>query len=294
MSDRLDEHDAHDEHDLPPLSPEDEARVSAALHEAAPMPPEVWIRLERALMDEAARREQGGDAAVAGARDGRPSARSRARTAGIFGLAAAVALVVGGTVIATIDRQQGGQGPGPVAADGSSAMVLASGTDYAPATLAEQVKRTVRQLRDSARQAAPVERSASGMPGMSAVPMTMASTDATTDSSMASSMGSSMPGPSTEVPREMPAGMPADMPFLHDTNDFQGCLHRFVQVSPDEEVAVLLVDIATMQGVVTAVIVIPAGEMPPSMAVDPAMEQVFVVTPGCAVQAHTEVDLDAA
>lgn len=277
MSDGLDEHDDHDAHDLPPLSPADEARVSAALGDAGPMPGAVWLRLERALMDESARREQGADAVGEGSRP-----RRRARTAGIFGLAAAVALVVGGTVIATVDRQQGGQGPAPVAAgEGSPTMVLASGTDYAPATLAEQVKRTVRQLRDAARQAAPDARSMSAMPGMSAMPVS-------------SPLASAMPDPSTEVPQEMPVGMPADMPFLRDTGEFQGCLHRFVQVAPEEDVAVLLVDIATMQGVVTAVIVIPAGEMPASMAVDPAMEQVFVVTPGCSVRAHAEVDLDAA
>lgn len=268
------EHDEHDDEQLPPLSPAAEAEVAAALHVQGGMPADVWLRLERAILDESAHREQGlGE-------DTGPRGRSRARTAGIFGLAAAVALVVGGTVIATVDRQQGGEGPAPVAAGApatGAAMVLASGTDYQPQTLAEQVKRTVADVRGRMRLAAGPDASMPGMspsemPGMS--PM----------SSLAA----------TQAPLAMPAGMPADMPFLEDTEHFQGCLHHLVPVPADDDVAVLLVDIATLRGTVTAIIVIPATEMPPSMGVDPALEQIFVVTPGCTMTEHAQVDLDAA
>lgn len=276
------EHDGHDAEDLL-LDPQREQEVSRLLA-GEPMPTDVWLRLERALLDESAHRETSPDAAAAAS-----APRRRLRTAGIFGLAAAVALVVGGTVVATIDLRGGGQGPAPVAAGQAGAagtptsMVVASGTDYAPQTLEEQVRQTFLSLQGKLKQG-PLA--------------TQEPQDRSADAGMAGAMADGMPRMSPDgmpmvMPETIPQGM-GDMPFLQDGERFQGCMHKIVQVSADDQVAVLLVDIATMQGVITAIVVIPASEMPQGMVDDPDMEQVFVVTPGCAVKAQAEVDLDAA
>lgn len=275
-------HDGSDQDDLPPLDPQQEQEVTRLLA-GEPMPSDVWLRLERALMEESAHRET--SQAASATPEGAP--RRRLRTASIFGLAAAVALVVGGTVVATIDLRGGGQGPAPVAAGtagGPASMVVASGTDYAPQTLEEQVRQTFLSLQGKLKQG-PLA--------------TQEPQDRSVDGSMGDRMGEGdMPAMSPDgmpmlMPETMPEGM-GDMPFLQDGERFQGCMHKIVQVSADDQVAVLLVDIATMQGVITAIVVIPASEMPQGMVDDPDMEQVFVVTPGCSVKAQAQVDLDAA
>lgn len=236
------------------VDPSDEAFVQSLLGQPAPMPSDVWLRLERALMEESAHREAGRDA---GSVQAPRQQRSRRRTGAMFGLAAAAVLVVGGTVVSTLDLRGGGQGPAPLAASASSGIVLASGTDYEPETLAQQVKRTFSSWKAKLKSAtnASVEPIPSGVQA---------------------AMG------------DMPHM--ADMPFMHDVDNFQGCMHKITQLQTPEDVAVLLVDLATMQGMVTAVVVVPAEAMP---GADPAMEQVFVVTPTCSVKARTEVDLDA-
>ena len=254
------------------LDPAEEERIRLLLAgptgAPAQIPAEVWLRLERALMEESTRREQATSAPDATAGQSRPTksrvTKSRGRTAALFGLAAAAVLVVGGTVVSTLDLQGGGQGPAPVAAGAktdSSGLVLASGTNYEPTTLAKQVKATFASLKGKLRQA----------------PQATASAVAIAADAL------------------MPDALPAakELPFLQGVTEFQGCLHKITQVSSTDEVTVLLVDIATMQGTVTAIVVLPADEMPASMGVNPSMEQIFVVTPGCSIKAHTEVDLDA-
>jgi hypothetical protein len=234
-----------------------EAQVQALLrgNGPQPMPADVWLRLERALMHESARRESG---SALDLDEVLPVKRrsSRRRTAAIFGLAAAAALVVGGTVVSTLDLRGGGQGPAPMAAEAlgaGSGIVLASGTDYEPTTLAEQVKRTFSSWKSKLR---------------------------------------TQPQATTAPDSMMGMGMP-DMPFMREKTGFQGCMHKITQVTAPRDIAVLLIDIATLQGDITAIVVVPAGEIPQNMGVDPAMDQVFVVTPTCSVKAHAEVDLDA-
>ena len=259
----------------------DEAFVTALLRgpNTAParMPDEVWLRLERAVLHEAAAREAGTPAAAA------PNRRGGAR---LYALAASAAVIVGGTVLATTAFRDGGTGPGPdavLAAGTPTERIVASGTQYRPTTLAGQAKATFKAVQaglgTAGRQAA----------SPAALSVSAAPQDITAPAAPAA--------PAVVVPMSpsMSEAMGAAMPFLTDPAAFADCLGRIAAGAQPS--SLLLLDLARWEVPGEAAPGMGAVMVLPSAALDrqtpePWLEHVYLVDADCDLIGHVRVDTD--
>ena len=228
------------------------------------MPDEVWTRLERAIHAEAAHREASAatsadaptDGNVASFADAAERRRLRSKPSTYFALAAAGALVFGGTIVmqtvqsrtpdpsavsAAVERgavEVGSATTQQIGADAPTRRVMATGVDYQPTTMATQIRSTLQSINAA---------------------------DMQTMNALAAS------GPATVGSNGVTA----------KSESLRACIDEIVDIPG---IQALIVDRASYLGDDAVVIVIPEGLINPSQATsadgDPLVH-VYVVSPTC-------------